>query len=115
MMKDKNIKGIICQVLFTAAMCLLAIWIGTSGVRKEYKELKEFKKQAEAENLTYCKSCPMCGNTESVKLNPINNSWYIECEEFCSNGARGCDLRTGFYEDKEKLVTDWNNMCNLGN
>lgn len=57
----------------------------------------------EEKEVEYCTTCPMCG--WFVELNPIQDDWYIECQ----NGA--CGLKTGYFHDKEQLVEKWNNMC----
>ena len=45
----------------------------------------------------------MCGS--EVKLMPIKDDWYIECQN------RHCELHTGYFENKEELIEKWNNMC----
>ena len=59
--------------------------------------------EIEEENLL---PCPICGH--EVKLNPINESFYIECEKWI--GSDGCGLRTGYYKSKNELIEKWNNM-----
>ena len=48
----------------------------------------------------------MCGH--EVKLNPINDSFYIECDKFLGKG--GCGLTTGYYKSKNELIEKWNGM-----
>ena len=48
--------------------------------------------------------CPICGH--KVSLNPVNRSWHIECE--FGLGHDGCGLSTGYYNDKNELITAWN-------
>jgi len=50
--------------------------------------------------------CPICGH--EVKLNPINDSFCIECDNFL--GEDGCGLKTGYYDSKNELVEQWNGM-----
>lgn len=50
--------------------------------------------------------CPICG--EEVKLNPVNNLFYIKCSNFI--GEDGCGLQTGYYESKMELIEQWNGM-----
>lgn len=50
--------------------------------------------------------CPVCGN--DVKLNPVNDSFYIKCDNFL--WGDGCGLQTGYYKSKNKLIKQWNNM-----
>ena len=46
--------------------------------------------------------CPICGSI--VKLYPVNDSWHIKC----TNDK--CDLETGYFKDKNKLISVWNHM-----
>ena len=57
------------------------------------------------EEAEYCKECPMCGSR--VELNPIKNDWYIECQNW------NCQLKTGYFHDKDKLIKKWNKMCEV--
>lgn len=50
--------------------------------------------------------CPICGH--EVKLNPINDSFYIKCDDFL--GEDGCGLTTGYYKSKNELIEKWNGM-----
>ena len=50
--------------------------------------------------------CPICGH--EVELNPINDSFYIECEKWMDSD--GCGLITGYYKSKNELIEKWNNM-----
>jgi hypothetical protein len=54
-------------------------------------------------DIEYCTECPMCGWL--VELKPINDYWYIECQNLA------CGLHTGHFENKERLIKKWNNMC----
>lgn len=51
--------------------------------------------------------CPICGH--EVNLNPINDSFYIECNNFL--GEDGCGLTTGYYKSKNELIKKWNGMA----
>ena len=42
--------------------------------------------------------CSLCGG--QAKLNPINDSFYIEC--------LSCELRTDYFESKVDLIKYWN-------
>ena len=43
-------------------------------------------------------SCHLCNG--NVKIKPVNESFYIECEE--------CKLRTDFFDSKSDLIKYWN-------
>lgn len=43
--------------------------------------------------------CYFCGH--EVLVYPVNNSWYIECDN--------CNIRTGYYDSKIELIEYWNN------
>jgi hypothetical protein len=81
----------------------LAIGIGL-GIRISIsKEDTETTDKEYCTDIEYSKECPMCGS--EVELKPVNDSWYIGCQNI------NCGLETGFFHDKEELVEKWNNMC----
>ena len=90
MKKVSIISAIIGFILF------FAVGIGIGARISEPKQEKDIE---------YCTKCPMCG--ERVKLNPIGDDWYIECQNF------DCGLQTGYFEDKEELIEKWNEMCGV--
>ena len=80
----------------------IAVWIPLFfiigiGVGVKISQPKQEK------DVEYCTKCPMCG--ERVKLNPIEDDWYIECQNI------HCDLQTGYFDDKKELIEKWNKMC----
>ena len=102
--KLKNrIWKIICVVLVFATIFLVVCIL---GLRKRADNLQIQLDQCvelEEENLI---PCPICGH--EVKLNPINDSFYIECDDFL--GESGCGLTTGYYKSKNELIEKWNGM-----
>ena len=64
-------------------------------------ELNEYR--YEETELNNCR--PVCG--KKVELKPIDDSFYIECEQW--NGNDGCGLKTGYYDSKAELIREWNN------
>ena len=53
-------------------------------------------------------SCPLCGY-EDVKLNPINERFYIECPKSrFNNNDNGCGLTTTYFDNKNELIEYWN-------
>ena len=104
---DEKIKSKIWKtvcVVFVFVIIFLVVCI--IGLRKRADNLQIQLEQCvelEEENLI---PCPICGH--EVKLNPINDSFYIECDDFL--GERGCGLRTGYYESKKELIEKWNGM-----
>ena len=98
-LKNKLWK-IICVVLVFIIVFLIVCIV---GLRKRADDLQldqcvEVEEQA-------LNPCPICGH--KVKLNPINDSFYIECENF---GEDGCGLTTGYYKSKNELIEQWNGM-----
>ena len=105
-MNDKlkvKISQVICGVLiFIIVFLIVCIY----GLRTRADDLQVQLDQyidVEEQNLN---PCPMCGN--EVKLNPINDSFYIECDNFL--GEDGCGLTTGYYDSKNELIEQWNEM-----
>ena len=101
--KKNRIWKIICVVLVFATIFLVVCIL---GLRKRADNLQIQLDQCvelEEENLI---PCPMCGH--EVKLNPINDSFYIECDDFL--GESGCGLTTGYYKSKNELIEKWNGM-----
>lgn len=104
---DKKLKNklwkTICVVLVFITIFLVVCIV---GLRKRADNLQiqlEQCAELEEENLI---PCPMCGH--KVKLNPINDSFYIECGNFLGEG--GCGLKTGYYKSKNELIEQWNGM-----
>lgn len=102
-MKKIFIWKIICTVLVFLVMFLIVCIV---GLRKRADDLQiQLEQCVEIEEQTL-KPCPMCGH--DVKLNPINDSFYIECDN--SIGENGCGLKTGYYKSKNELIEQWNGM-----
>lgn len=105
-MKNKNkikVWELICaELVFLIVLLIICIFI----IQKRMDNLQMRLEQCaelEEENLNLC---PMCGH--NMKLNHINDSFYIECDS--SLGEDGCGLSTGYYESKTELIEQWNNM-----
>lgn len=93
-MKDKNkiiLMIITFVVILTASGLILAAAILYNG-KKNYNENEHVD----------LIDCPMCG--WDVKLYPVNESWYIQCTN------TDCELRTGYFNSKNHLINQWNNM-----
>lgn len=92
-----------CAILTFLVVFLIACIFGlrerTDNLQKQLDQCVGIENQ----NL---KSCPICGH--EVKLNPINDSFYIECEKWMGND--GCGLTTGYYKSKNELIKQWNGM-----
>ena len=102
--KLKNrIWKIICVVLVFATIFLIVCIL---GLRKRADNLQiQLEQCVEVEEQTL-NPCPICGH--EVKLNPINDSFYIKCDDFL--GEDGCGLKTGYYKSKNELIEKWNGM-----
>lgn len=94
---------IICIILIGAFCLILGYYIGHKYTEKVLEPPKE----------DYITTCPFCG-ADNVKLHPINDSWYIECEQYGLH-QRGCGLSTGYFSNKQELIDKWNTMCNKMN
>ena len=98
--KLKNrIWKIICVVLVFATVCIL-------GLRKRVDNLQIQLEQCVKVEEQTLNPCPICGN--EVKLNPVNDSFYIKCDDLL--GGDGCGLTTGYYKSKNELIEQWNGM-----
>ena len=93
----------ICIFLISIIVFLIACIFGlrerADNLQTQLNQYVETKE----ENLL---PCPICGH--EVKLNPINDSFYIECEKWMGSG--GCGLTTGYYKSKNELIEQWNGM-----
>lgn len=104
-MDNKRIRiwKVICVVLIFLTIFLI---VCIFGLRKRADNLQtQLEQCVEVEEQTL-DPCPICGH--EVKLNPINDSFYIECDDFL--GGRGCGLTTGYYKSKNELIEKWNSM-----
>ena len=104
---DNKLKVIIWRVI-CGCLVFLVVFLITCifGLRERADNLQIQLEQCtavEEENLI---PCPICGN--EVKLNPINDSFYIECDNF--SDEYGCGLQTGYYKSKNELIEQWNEM-----
>ena len=104
---DEKIKSKIWKticVVFVFVIIFLVVCI--IGLRKRADNLQiQLEQCVEVEEQTL-NPCPICGH--EVKLNPINDSFYIECDKFLGKG--GCGLTTGYYKSKNELIEKWNDM-----
>ena len=94
----------IIHVVLIGAFCLvLGYYIGNKHTEKILEPPKE----------DYVTICPFCG-ADNIRLHPVNDSWYMECEKYGLN-QRGCGLSTGYFSNKQELIDKWNIMCNKMN
>lgn len=101
---NKKLKVEIWQVICAFLISITALLVACIfGLRKRADNLQTQLNQYKDESLL---PCPICGH--EVKLNPINDSFYIECEKWMGSG--GCGLTTGYYKSKNKLIEQWNGM-----
>lgn len=94
-------------IMLSIFLIFLNIFLATCvyGLRERANNLQTQLDQyieIEEENLL---PCPIC--THRVNLNSINDSFYIECEQWDDSG---CGLTTGYYKSKNELIEKWNNM-----
>ena len=105
-MDDKpknNIWKTICVILVFITIFLVVCIV---GLRKRADDLQTQLDQCVKIEEQSLNPCPICGH--EVKLNPINDSFYIECGDFL--GENGCGLKTGYYKSKNELIEQWNGM-----
>ena len=90
--------GLVFLTIFLIA-CILGLQKRADNLQTQLEQCVEVEEQA-------LDPCPICGH--EVKLNPIDDSFYIECSNFL--GESGCGLRTGYYKSKNELIEKWNGM-----
>ena len=98
--KIKIWQGICAILTFLVVFFIVCIF----GLRERADNLQTQLDQCveiEEQNL---EPCPICGH--EVKLNPVNDSFYIKCEKWMGND--GCGLTTGYYKSKNELIEQWN-------
>lgn len=91
---------VLAAVLSTVLLFIIGFNIGAS--REKENQLRNLSE------VDICITCPMCGE-DTARLKSINGDYYIECDIW--NNAGGCGLTTGYYNNKQKLVDDWNELC----
>lgn len=96
---SQAICGVLIFIIVFLVVCIYGLRTRADDLQVQLEQCIEIEEQ----NLS---PCPMCGN--EVKLNPINDSFYIECDNFL--GEDGCGLQTGYYNSKNELIEQWNNM-----
>ena len=101
-LKNKILKAICVGLIFLTIFLIVCIF----GLRKRADNLQTQLEQCVEVEEQALDPCPICGN--EVKLNPINDSFYIECDDFL--GENGCGLTTGYYKSKNELIEKWNGM-----
>ena len=95
----KTICAVFVFVIIFLVVCII-------GLRKRADNLQiQLEQCVEVEEQTL-NPCPIC--VHEVKLNPINDSFYIKCDDFL--GEDGCGLKTGYYKSKNELIEKWNGM-----
>lgn len=91
------------EVMVVGAICLV-FCIGIASEEHRIDTLQATIKEQEAViaelkvDETELNPCSLCGG--QVKLNPVNDSFYIECLD--------CELETGYYKSKADLIKYWN-------
>jgi hypothetical protein len=90
-----------CLVFLTIFLiiCICGLRYRADNLQVQLEQSIEVEEQS-------LKPCPICG--EEVKLNPVNDSFYIECSNFFRED--GCGLSTGYYDSKMELIEQWNDM-----
>ena len=105
--KKREIYGrtmFIIHVVLVGIFCLiLGYYIGNKRTEKILELPKE----------DYVTECPFCG-ANNIRLHPVNDSWYIECERYGVDN-KGCGLSTGYFTNRQELIDKWNAMCNKMN
>ena len=101
--KRIGIWKVICAVLIFLTIFLIVCIL---GLRKRADNLQIQLEQCVEVEEQILDPCPICGH--EVKLNPINDSFYIKCDNFL--GGDGCGLTTGYYKSKNELIEQWNGM-----
>lgn len=95
----RAICGFLIFIVVFLVTCIFGLRERADNLQTQLDQCVEIEEQ----NL---KPCPICGH--EVKLNPVNDSFYIECDNFL--GENGCGLTTGYYKSKNELIEQWNNM-----
>lgn len=98
-LEDELLKDTKPNTNFKACfLCILLTFILTMAIMSWYNNIYGKKVIIVNENTIELEECPLCdGNAE---LNPVNDSYYIECKK--------CGLQTAYYESLDMLVNYWN-------
>lgn len=97
-MKKNNKINIIFAMLIIVFGLFLCSIIKIHQLKQENILLKKTYSEIYNEEKIELVPCYLCDGT--VKIQPVNDSFYIECEK--------CELRTDFYKSKIDLITYWN-------
>lgn len=54
--------------------------------------------------MTELKSCPFCGGKAKLIRRPIDEDYYVKCE----NAGWSCNATTLFYNNEEDAIEEWN-------
>lgn len=94
----KRLLSVALAVVMVVCLVLLIVVMKTElenkALRAENTELKQ-SYELETEELA---PCYLCGG--NVKIQPVNDTFYIECED--------CDLQTDYFDPKSDLIRYWN-------
>lgn len=82
----------------TCFLCVLVTFALTIAAMSWYNNMYGKKVIIVNENTIELEECPLCDG--NAKLNPVNDSYYIECKK--------CGLQTGYYGSLDMLVNYWN-------
>ena len=98
-MKKNNKTNIIFAMLIIIFVLYICSVVKIKHLKHENSSLKETCE----EYITEIKEielvpCYLCDG--EVKIQPVNDSFYIECEN--------CELRTDFFKSKSELIRYWN-------
>lgn len=97
MKKSKKINIIFTMLIIIFGLFLCSI-IKINQLKRENILLKETYSERCDEEKIELVPCYLCNGV--VKIQSVNDSFYIECEK--------CELRTDFYNSKRDLITYWN-------
>lgn len=97
MKENKKINIIFTMLIIILGLFLCSI-IKIHQLKQENILLKETYSGICDEEKIELVPCYLCNGV--VKIQPVNDIFYIECAE--------CELRTDFYSSKRDLITYWN-------
>ncbi len=94
---------ILSIILIITGVNYLKVKDDMKKLQAEYDELQTLYDECKTQNYSEdLDPCPICG--ASVKLFPINESFYICCEN--------CNLRTDYFDSRKDLIDYWNKKHN---
>lgn len=111
--KLKVINTIAIAIIYIGVFIFFRSGVWVNDAVKKNEEVVEQEEKTELFE-SVLKPCPLCGH--EVKLIPIDEDFYIECERynFEDHDDHGCGLKTGYYKNKDELIKMWNAMEGRG-